>query len=754
MSEMKVHPEHAYLWIGGKDWYYAYIPKKNSETPNEKTPSYKWKIDDTSIVKQGEDGWFYGLKVGETKITAISDDGQYQASATVTVQDKTTATVTRFVFYDKDGSLGGDIEKFILGFGEKEVLTARAFSPYEGVLSKTLDINLGGVTWSSSDPNIATVVDVTNPESKTYYKGEITAGNTAGTAMIRVTSVTTPDVYKEFPVHVQPEVVHIKNFKIKPRSVEIAVGQTYQLEPTFTPADPTNKTVYWEVPQGARVTVGKKTGLVRGYFKGQTRVYGKTEDGSIQDYIIVNTTDGVNPVSKIETNYHCYRFYMSTARSKVLSNYSEVFIPTTPGQSASEVGVNVSIKDPSIIEVESIEVPKESSNRRLIRWNTLKPGYTTATLTSKTDPSKSTTIEIMVLKNSGNFDIYIPKTVFVVPETIEVERGQVFMMWARGFGGEHYNYYKGYTTETLGNRVFWNVEWVSNWVFTPNCSQLEFLRESEDTCQSYVWFRAGYIPGDYEIKVTRRAPEVRGEWPERTVKVKIVDKLFTDPYVELIPRKYYICFKDYDKMSYSDGVQCYTDNPCKFYIGWIKEATSSREHPTVLNADEFGWKILHDGIISKIEADGKYLNIYRGPNYGVTQVIFYLKSNPHIYYPCFVEYDGGDWRCYTTDKNLPTVVTTTTPAGSYSSATGNLYPSSNPLVDDQTEEGGESSETSSSSALPMVYKAATYNPKYNYKSDTGLVENKPIETKITKKISKGSFVDPDSKRGKNGSSLI
>ena len=31
---------------------------------------------------------------------------------------------------------------------------------------------------------------------------------------------------------------------------------------------------------------------------------------------------------------------------------------------------------------------------------------------------------------------------------------------------------------------------------------------------------------------------------------------------------------------------------------------------------------------------------------------------------------------------------------------------------------------------------------------------KTIETKTTKKISKGSFIDPDSKRGKNGSSLI
>ena len=162
--------------------------------------------------------------------------------------------------------------------------------------------------------------------------------------------------------------------------------------------------------------------------------------------------------------------------------------------------------------------------------------------------------------------------------------------------------------------------------------------------------------------------------------------------------------------------------------------------------DDIDWKISHDGIVSKIERDGKFLRIYRGPNYGLTQIIFYLKSNPHIYYPCFAEHDGGDWRYYTTDKNLPPTVTSA-PMSTSTSSTGSIYPTSSPLIDDQTGEAG-----TSSSALPLVYKTSERNTNYNYNSDTGLAAGY-VEPKKIRRVSRGSnlYIDPNVK-GKKGSS--
>jgi hypothetical protein len=159
--------------------------------------------------------------------------------------------------------------------------------------------------------------------------------------------------------------------------------------------------------------------------------------------------------------------------------------------------------------------------------------------------------------------------------------------------------------------------------------------------------------------------------------------------------------------------------------------------------DEIDWKIAHDGIISKIERDGMKLKIYRGPNYGLTQVIFYLKSNPHIYYPCFAEHDGGDWRFYTTDKNI----SDSNIAIPVADTNGNIYPSTTAaIIDDQTGTG-ESTES-----LPVVHKTSTRNTNYNYNSDTGLAAGF-TEPKKTRRVSKGSsfYIDPKSK-GSKGSS--
>ena len=754
-SEMKglwINPQTVYSWVGKREYPMVYLSLEGSSTV---TPSYKWKIGDTSIVKLGDDGWLHSLKVGETTITAITDDGQYQKEATYRVEDGSNITITGFTFYDEYGS-NRYIEKYTIGYGESVKLVARSFSPQDnGVVNRDIEINHGGVTWSTSDPEIATVVsDSPAGYIGSYHRGKITAGTKSGTVMVRVTSVTCPDVYSEFPIIVQPVVKHVQSIKINPSSLEIVIGQKYQAEAIITPSDATDQKLFWTVPIGTTCTVGG--GLIHGVKKGSTRVTVTSQDGSISTSFIVKvTTDGVIPLSKLELSKYSIKVEMDSATE---THYPSVtaYVPTSSGQDPANVGINVDIKDPGVVAVREIKVLSEKSNRRAVVFKGVSPGYTTVKISSKTDPTKFATLEVMTVGFKESGYVYLPYTVHVVPEEIEVERGQIFTIWAKGFGGRHYS--KTSTNLSLG---VYNHTWDGNWVFEPNSSQLEVVGRHGDTNQNYVWIRAGYIPGDYEITVRRYPGGVLDEaYGSRTVKVKIVDKMFNETIGELIPKIYYLCFMDKDEATQSDLNKAYIPNPYNFYLGWIKNASTDEKATRFKDSeyDNIGWKIARDGIISKIERSGSYLKIYRGPNYGITQVIFYLKSNPHVYYPCWVEYDGGDWRYYTTDKNV-------------SIETDSSYTSSKPITNADISNGRVQSEstTQEGTVIPKsssvsegsiivtetgTYRASTYNSKYNYKSDTGLIDNKPIETKNTKKISKGSFVDPDSKRGKNGSSLI
>lgn len=688
----------------------------------------QWVVKDKTIIKSNGDGTFTALKAGETTVTVVSDDGGYTKEARFVVANEDDIEVNKITFYSSSGH-GIGITKYYLGYGESFTLRARCISNYG------LNADRQGVTWTSSNPDVASVVSAGTKGS--YSDGKITAGNTSGTITITAASVASPDTKAEFTIIVQPTVKHVKKIQIQPRSLELAWGQKYQVEVAFTPSDATNKDITWSVPIGANASVSN--GLVYGIKKGKSRIIAYSIDGDTDDYIVVNVIDSINPVTNVTVDKPCLVMEMDGGNEH--HYYSSVaYVPTLPGQKATDADLTVSIANPEVVEVREITESSEGSNRRVIHWTCVSPGYTVATIRSKSEPSKYTTVELMVLPfKSGGKNVVLPYKIFTVPDTIEVERGQVFTLWARGFGGPHTS--KDYSR--TGYLEFYVIDFEGGWVFTPNCTQLEPLRVTGDTQQNYAWFRAGYIPGDYEIKVTRKDIYTDHlKYGEKIVKVKIVDKLFDDERAELIPKTYYLTFTDDD----NGKLDIYQKNPYEFYLGWIREATSSTEKPVRFSMDDIDWKISHDGIISKIERDGKFLRIYRGPNYGLTQIIFYLKSNPHIYYPCFAEHDGGDWRYYTTDKNLPPTVTSA-PMSTSTSSTGSIYPTSSPLIDDQTGEAG-----TSSSALPLVYKTSERNTNYNYNSDTGLAAGY-VEPKKIRRVSRGSnlYIDPNVK-GKKGSS--
>lgn len=685
---------------------------------NATNKGVQWVVKDKTVIRSNGDGTFTALKKGSTAVTAVSDDGGYTKAAWFDVWDEDDVRVNDIVLYSKSCTIR-NIEKYILGYGESDTIVARCLSNYDYSLDKN------GVLWKSSNPEIATVSDDGGyGYSGSYWKGKITAGNVSGTAIITATSKTSPDIKADFTVIVKPQVKHIKSFSIVPETLEIAIGQKYQLSAVFNPSDADNKRLYWKVPIGSTVSVNS-SGLAQGVRQGTTTISATSEDGEILKNIVINVTDSIVPLSKLELDKYFLRIEVPTETSSP-EYLIRVYVPAT--SSSSDIGVNVSIKDPSICKVDSIKRLSEGSNRVAIYFKALKPGYTTAAITSKADSTKSATLEIMSLPSGKVHDVYLPHVFYTLPDTIEVERGQVFTILATGFGGQRYsNNYKDPSIYPL-----WPVAWLGSWTFTSNSSQLESIKEVNDTNQTRKWFRAGYIPGDYEITVKRDERfDGASLWGTKKVKVKIVDKLFDNPIGELIPSTWYIAFKDEDEISYSDTAKGFVSNPYKFYFGKIQDGGTSESAVRLSDSEtqDIGWKISRDGIISKIEYSGSYLKIYRGPNYGITQVIFYLKSNPHITYPCWVSHSSGDFRYYMTDKNMTT------------SGQTEVIPASTSTP----KRTGESTVVVDS----VIYKTS-YNPDYNYNSDTGLQNNSQIETKIKRKTSSGSskFKDP---RFKNGS---
>ena len=106
------------------------------------------------------------------------------------------------------------------------------------------------VIWSTSNANVARVafgqVSAMGPGSATItVKTE--DGNKTDTCLVTVTG----------------EVVKVRAFSIAPTSATIYVGETVTLEPSFLPANPTNKTVFWssDKPNIASVNDGVVTGV-------------------------------------------------------------------------------------------------------------------------------------------------------------------------------------------------------------------------------------------------------------------------------------------------------------------------------------------------------------------------------------------------------------------------------------------------------------------------------------------------------------
>ena len=214
------------------------------ENADDKTVT--WSSSDESVAKVDKNtGKVTAVKAGTATITAETVNGK-TAACKVTVKSSAIETIT----INKT-----EIE---LARGKSETLTAIVSS--ENDYDKT-------VTWSSSDPNVATVDKNT---------GKVTAVK-AGTATI--TAETVNGKTAECKVTVKPSAIMPEKITINKNEIELAKGKSEILTTIISPENAYDKSVTWSSSDTSVAEVGKNNGKVKAVKAGSATITAKTVNG-------------------------------------------------------------------------------------------------------------------------------------------------------------------------------------------------------------------------------------------------------------------------------------------------------------------------------------------------------------------------------------------------------------------------------------------------------------------------------------------
>jgi alpha-tubulin suppressor-like RCC1 family protein/uncharacterized protein YjdB len=226
--------------------------------------SVSWISSNPAVATVNAAGDVQAMAEGEATITAKTACGSHTAAITVNV---TPIRVTGV-------SIAGDATRWtMVGFSGEITLTA-AVTP--------ADASNQNVTWSSSDPAVATVDASGRVIMRSIGNASITAtsedgGHTASVLVI---------------VRVPLQYVSIDG----DRYLTLTAGREHQLTTSFTPENATIKTVTWTTTNEAVATVDQ-TGLVRAIGPGNAVIVVTSEDGNRASAVNIAVKAAATPPS-------------------------------------------------------------------------------------------------------------------------------------------------------------------------------------------------------------------------------------------------------------------------------------------------------------------------------------------------------------------------------------------------------------------------------------------------------------------------
>ncbi|MCR5485954.1 MAG: leucine-rich repeat protein [Lachnospiraceae bacterium] len=246
-----------------------------------------WSSSKEDIATVNENGKVMGLKAGTTDITATNVDGGAVSSCSVTV------TGSADIIHATSVSLNKHEEQIEVG-----KITYLYWTVYPTNATNK------GISWSSDDESIATVISST---------GQI-RGVSAGSTYI---TVITDDGSKKDRCRLTvigddpgpaPE-IHVSSVALSKHEEEVEVGKSIYLLHTVYPTNATNKGVTWSSDEESIATVNS-SGQVKGVSAGSTYITVTTDDGSKTDrcrLTVIGGEPGPEPeihVSSVELSKH------------------------------------------------------------------------------------------------------------------------------------------------------------------------------------------------------------------------------------------------------------------------------------------------------------------------------------------------------------------------------------------------------------------------------------------------------------------
>lgn len=217
---------------------------------NATKKTYSLENSDPTVARIGDKGDVLALKVGETTLTVITDDGQKTASCKVTV---IPLAVKEIVL---------PASEYIEKVGDNKVLTVE-------VLPKTLPDSMKQVVWTSLNPTILEV----DKNGKVTGKGK-------GVGKVRATHSKVSSIFAECEITV--EMPPVTGVSISPTTWEGFIKETKQLTATISPENAGSKTLTWKSSNETVATVSS-SGLVTAKSDGKTTITATSNNGIIAE---------------------------------------------------------------------------------------------------------------------------------------------------------------------------------------------------------------------------------------------------------------------------------------------------------------------------------------------------------------------------------------------------------------------------------------------------------------------------------------
>ncbi len=273
-----------------------------------------WDSSDKSVASV-VNGKVTALKAGSANITAKSVDGGFTASCSVSVSAKTVDVA----------SISLSKEELTLKEGDSETITATV---------KPDDATDKTVTWTSSDPSVATV-DGGKIEAVKEGTATVTAKAGDKTATCKVT--------------VDKKVIAVESVELDKTEVELTEGDSVTLTATVKPDDATDKTVTWTSSDPAVATVDG--GKIEAVKEGSATITAKSGEKSATCQVTVKKVIAVESVELDKTEV------------ELTEGDSVTLIATVKPDDATDKTVTWTSSNPSVATVDKgkIEAVKEGT---------------------------------------------------------------------------------------------------------------------------------------------------------------------------------------------------------------------------------------------------------------------------------------------------------------------------------------------------------------------------------------------------------